>query len=102
MRIESGGREEKMWTVLNNLASRGPKDSGGQNFFSLFLSPGGYTLHRKKVEIFIRLPSLLTSFFRSFLYSASMLLCSLSSLCALVQADAKERREEKEKEAGRS
>lgn len=52
MGAERGGGEEKVWAVPNNLASRGCKESGGRDLFSLSLSSGVISSAERKVETF--------------------------------------------------
>lgn len=97
MRVERGGRGRKMWTVPNNLASWGCKNAGERNLLPLSLSPGSHTLHRKeRRDIYLGLLLFWSLLFNSLFCSTTMFLFPLSSLCALVQADGKGRREDKE------
>lgn len=91
-----------MWTVLSGQVSRGGEDSGGRNLTASSLTQGSYSLRIKKSRDF----HFGLLFFFSFLFSSLLCLAQMIlrylSLCALVRADAKGRRQEKEKEAGRS
>lgn len=101
MRSEIGGGagKKKLWAALNNLASRGRIDPG-RNVFPLSCLQEAIPSGERKGESVIEASfSFDLSFWVPPLLGAEASLPP-SSLCALVRADGKGRREEKE--AGRS